>query len=44
MTEFFYPYGGGEGDYETRKTVRGVDTFVKLNCNGDKRTVLAATS
>lgn len=38
------PYGGGEADYETRKPVRSVDTFVKLNRNGDKRTILAATS
>ncbi|WFU84377.1 hypothetical protein QA645_17035 [Bradyrhizobium sp. CIAT3101] len=38
------PYGGGEGDYKANKTVRGVDTFVRLNRNGDKRTILAATS
>ncbi len=37
------PYGGGDGDYNTSKTVRGVDTFVRLNRTGDKRTILAAT-
>ncbi|SFJ68845.1 hypothetical protein SAMN05216525_13210 [Bradyrhizobium sp. Gha] len=37
-------YGGGEGDYKISKQVSAVDTFVKLNRNGDKRTILAATS
>lgn len=37
-------YGGGEGDYEVSRPTRAVDTYVKLNRSGDRRTILAATS
>ncbi|WGD55091.1 hypothetical protein QA641_15045 [Bradyrhizobium sp. CB1650] len=39
------PYGSREGDYAARDIgVRGVDSFMKLNRDGDRRAIEAAKS
>jgi hypothetical protein len=39
------PYGSDTGDHDFEEIgTRGVDSFIKLNRNGDARTIRAATS